>query len=300
MEIGVPAPDALAACYRDLGLVGDGARWGTGDVPDQIRIVEAPYRQLVSMRIGCEDESDLAALTRRLEDLGVEARASAGRVVCSDPSASWQVSVEVAPPAPLSSQAERVLNRPGDRRRPAARAETVTEARPRPPRRLGHVVLGSPDPAGTTRFFLDAIGFRMSDQVAGLLTFMRCSSDHHNLLVQPAPIPYLNHYAFEFDDVDAVGAAASHYLEGQEDRHVVGLGRHTIGSNVFWYMNDPCGTMFEFFTDMDDIPDDDAWQPRTDWELGQFATWGPRQPPHEFAFPPDLEAIGRAREAEGR
>ena len=80
----------------------------------------------------------------------------------------------------------------------------------------------------------------------------------------------------------------------------MGLGRHVIGSNVFWYMNDPCGTMFEFFTDMDDIRDDEAWTPRTDWELGEFAKWGPRQPPHEFAFPADLDEIAAARESEGR
>ncbi len=158
------------------------------------------------------------------------------------------------------------------------------------------MVLGSPDPLGAAKFFLEGIGFRLSDQVAGLLTFMRCSSDHHNLLVQPSPVPYLNHYAFEYDDIDAVGVAARRYLDRHEDRHVVGLGRHVVGSNVFWYLNDPCGTMVEFFSDMDDIPDDDAWQPRTDWELGHFSSWGPKEPPHHFAFPPDLEAIGRAQE----
>lgn len=300
MEIGVPEPEALAACYRDLGLVGEGASWGSSELPDQIHIVEAPYRQLRAMRLGCESQRDLAALTRRLGALGIAARESAGCVACTDPSGSWEVIVEVAPAAPLGQPPSRLTNGPGARARAGARADVVTEPRPRPPRRLAHVVVGSPDPLGSAKFFLEGVGFRMSDQVAGLLTFMRCSSDHHNLLVQPAPVPYLNHYAFEFDDIDAIGAAASRYLSGREERHVVGLGRHAIGSNVFWYMNDPCGTMFEFFSDMDDIPDDEAWTPRTDWELGEFATWGPKQPPHEFAFPPDLEAIARAREAERR
>ena len=300
MEIGVPEPEALAGCYEELGLVGEGAAWGSADLPDQIHIVEAPYRQLRAMRLGCESEGDLDALRGRLDALGIEARSSNGRVACTDPSGSWDIVVEVAPPEPLTKPPSRATNGPGARPRSGARAEVVTEPRPRPPRRLAHVVLGSPDPLGSAKFFLEGVGFRMSDQVAGLLTFMRCSSDHHNLLVQPAPVPYLNHYAFEFDDIDAIGAAASHYLAGREDRHVVGLGRHAIGSNVFWYMNDPCGTMFEFFTDMDDIPDDAAWTPRTDWELGEFATWGPGQPPHEFAFPPDLDAIAKAREAEGR
>ncbi len=300
MEIGVPNPSDLAAAYGQIGLVGDQDRWGTRDRPDQIRIVEAPYRQLRSMRIGCENEGDLLALRQRLTSLGVEAEELPGQVSCLDPSGHWRIVVEVAAPSSLSRSPSRVHNRPGERGRIATRADVVTEPTPRPPRRLGHVVLGSPDPLGTAKFFLEGIGFRMSDQVAGLLTFMRCSSDHHNLLIQPAPVPYLNHYAFEYDDIDAVGAAASRYLEGQEDRHVVGLGRHVIGSNVFWYVNDPCGTMVEFFSDMDDIPEDAAWEPRVDWEISRFSSWGPKEPPHHFAFPPDLEAIGRAQEGEGR
>jgi hypothetical protein len=301
IEIGVPAPEELAAAYRQIGLTGEDDCWGTADCPGQISLVEAPYRQLRSMRIGCDDERDLAALRQRLEALGIATGPQrGGRVSCLDPSGHWEVVVEIAPALALSRPPQRATNGPGERARPGARAEVVTEASPRPPRRLGHVVLGSPDPLGSAKFFLEGVGFRMSDQVAGLLTFMRCSSDHHNLLVQPAPVPYLNHYAFEYDDIDGVGAAASRYLDGFEERHVVGLGRHVVGSNVFWYVNDPCGTMVEFFADMDDIPDDEAWTPRTDWDLTRFSSWGPSTPPHHFAFPPDLEAIGQAQEAERR
>ncbi len=300
MKIGVPAPDELAAGYAEIGLVGEGDCWGTEDCPGQIRIVEAPYRQLRAMRLGCEDESDLAVLASRLEALGVPFRRGAEQLTCTDPSGHWGVVVEVAPAGALAPRPARSTNGPGQRQRAGERADVVAEARPRPPRRLGHVVLGSPDPLGSAKFFLEGIGFRLSDQVAGLLSFMRCSSDHHNLLVQPAPVPYLNHYAFEYDDIDAVGAAARRYLDAHDDRHVGGLGRHVVGSNVFWYLNDPCGTMVEFFSDMDDIPDDDAWEPRTDWGLDRFSAWGPKEPPHHFAFPSDLEAIGRAQAAEQR
>ena len=161
--------------------------------------------------------------------------------------------------------------------------------------------MGSPDPIGAAKFFSEGIGFRVSDVVAGIATFLRCSTDHHNLLIQPSPTPYLNHYAFEFDDIDSVGAASSAYLEGAgQDEHVIGLGRHVVGSNVFWYMVDPCGTMFEFFSDMDDIPDDDAWEIGTDWGPHQFATWGPSQPPERFFAPPDLGDLAKAREEAGR
>jgi Glyoxalase/Bleomycin resistance protein/Dioxygenase superfamily len=300
MEIGVPEPAVLDASYDDLGLIGGAGHWGTADAPDQIDVVDAPYRQLRTMRLGCDDEADLAAIARRLDGLGIGSKRANGRLVCLDPSGSWRIAIEPAAPLVLATQKSRAHNRPGNRERPNTRADVVIEGAPRPPRRLGHVVLGSPDPVGTAKFFLEGIGFRLSDPV-GVLSFMRCSTDHHNLLVQPGPIPYLNHYAFEFDDIDAVGAAATRYLAKYgAERHVVGLGRHVVGSNVFWYLTDPCGTMFECFSDMDDIPDDAAWEVRTDWPITEFATWGPRQPPEIFIIPPDLAAIAQARAAEGR
>ena len=67
MEIGVPAPEQLEACYAEIGLVGGGGVWGTVDLLDQIRISEAPYRQLRSMRIGCQDERDLDAIGKAQE-----------------------------------------------------------------------------------------------------------------------------------------------------------------------------------------------------------------------------------------
>lgn len=36
------------------------------------------------------------------------------------------------------------------------------------------------------------------------MTFMHRSWDHHNLLVTLEPIPYLNHYGQEHDDLDSV------------------------------------------------------------------------------------------------
>ena len=31
------------------------------------------------------------------------------------------------------------------------------------------------------------IGFQVSDEVRGVAAFIRCSTDHHNLLIQPSP-----------------------------------------------------------------------------------------------------------------
>ena len=93
---------------------------------------------------------------------------------------------------------------------PTARADVVEEPGPRPPRRVGHVVLGTPRVAEACAFYVDGLGFRVSDKILdGVLTFTRVEADHHNLLIQPAPVSYLNHYALEMDDLDAIGAAGT-------------------------------------------------------------------------------------------
>lgn len=299
MEIGVPEPEKLAGFYQDYGLISassSGDVWGTKDMPKQVKIVERSFRQLVTMRIGCDSEEDIQAVAKRLEGIGVSSELSAGRLHVRHPGHGWGVSVEVSEREKLSAPSQREFNGPGNRAR-TGRAEATIEVTARPPRRIGHVVLGSPDPVKTTKFFTEGIGMYVSDVVGDMASFMRCSSDHHNLLIQPGAVPYLNHYAFEFDDIDAVGVAAANYLEGKsEDHDVLGIGRHTIGSNIFHYMMDPCGNMFENFCDMDNIEDPDEWEVRTDWTRGEFTNWGPgeKDVPEVFFTPSDITEIAKA------
>ena len=130
--------------------------------------------------------------------------------------------------APRIQQAETraaPCNTPGCIERINSRADAVTRAAAVRPRKLGHVVLGSTDVAASERFFIDGLGFKVSDTVAGLASFLRCSTDHHNL-VQGAR-RCMHHTSWQVDDVDeiaaatamlarieaAIGASASHRVE---------------------------------------------------------------------------------------
>ncbi len=306
ITLAAPDPEALAAFWERRGLVRRGATLGTPDRARQLTVTEGSYRHLAELHLCCDTEADLADIARRLVGLGVAVTVADTTLVCDDPVFDHRVVVDVGGPAPLTAGPERVTNRPGTAARRTARADVVAEARPRPPRRVGHVVLGTPRVAEACKFYLDGLGFRVSDKILdGVLTFARVEADHHNLLIQPAPVSYLNHYALEMDDIDAIGAAGSAVLAERPDAHVVGVGRHVLGSNLFWYLFDPAGNMFEFFADMDQISDDAAWdreQRRDDWtpdETG-LSAWGPREAPDVFFTPPDLDAIGAAREAAGR
>jgi catechol 2,3-dioxygenase-like lactoylglutathione lyase family enzyme len=150
--------------------------------------------------------------------------------------------------------------------------------------------VGSLDQEASQRFFTEGLGFKVSDRVPGLASFMRCSTDHHNLLVQQAPVNFLHHTAWEVDDIDEVGRGATAMLEGHPERHVWGLGRHHIGSNFFWYLKDPVGNFSEYYSDLDIILDDQLWKPSVVEGARGLYNWGPPPPP-SFIHPEDLAAL---------
>ncbi len=156
-------------------------------------------------------------------------------------------------------------NTPGHIARPDTRAPGVLRENRVQPRKLGHVVLGSTDQESSQRLFTEGLGFKISDTVPGLAAFMRCSTDHHNVLVQQAPLAFLHHTSWQVNDIDEVGRGATMMLEKDPARHVWGLGRHHVGSNFFWYLRDPAGNFSEYYSDLDCIVDDALWTPRT-WE----------------------------------
>jgi hypothetical protein len=293
MAVGVPEPWALHAFYEEIGFTGGEAGWGSKTYPGQIRISEAGYRQLKSIKMACEDESDITTAMTKLDQLGVAYKYANGQLDVTDPVNKWQYQVEPAAISDVPAMPRRLLNTPGNRQRVGERAQVITEVTPRTPRRLGHVVMGSPEPQKTTALCM-ALGFRVSDSIGGgMATFLRCSRDHHNLLITPGPVPYLNHYAMEQDDFDSVMRGATLYLrEHGEEYQVAGPGRHQIGGNIFWYMRDPSGTFFEFFTDMDNIADDAKWVVKEDWDLSDaWSIWGEKDQPELFFKVPDMESI---------
>lgn len=165
------------------------------------------------------------------------------------------------------------------------------------PRRLGHVVIGSTDRDATRDFFTDGLGFKISDEVPGLACFMRCSEEHHNVLVQAAPVDFLHHTAWQVDDVDEIGRGATVMLAKDPSRHAWGLGRHYLGSNFFWYLRDPAGNFSEYFSDMDCVIDDAVWKPEVLTGPKGLYSWGP-PPPADFVEPSDVAEMLMSMHAE--
>lgn len=303
-RIGVADPDALARYYGELGLSGDVSSGYTGsDGGAAVVVEEAPFRRLLSVDVGCHDEHDLDEVQQRLVAGGASVDRTSASVAVQDDASHVRLTVRLADPEPPTTRpaASVTANGPGAVVRVNERAPAVFDG-PRPPRRLGHLVIGTPDLAATRSLLVDGLGFRVSDEVEGIIHFLRCSTDHHNVGLVHSPVPILQHYSWECDDLDHVGHTGTALYRPDPNRHTWGIGRHFAGSNFYWYLRDPAGSFLELYADLDRIDDDEAWERsgRTPMGLEHIANaWGPNLPT-EFIVPDDLDELeagwaGRSR-----
>lgn len=142
-------------------------------------------------------------------------------------------------------------------------------------RKLGHLTFACADHEAVLDFWLTGLGFRVSDQAAGL-TWTRCDADHHGLAVGPAPAGNaLHHHAWEVQDWSALAQRCDDLaLAG------VSLGwgpvRHGPGFNLAAYFPDHEAGIVEIYSDMLRIHDEASYQP-VDWSTEPRALnlWGP-------------------------
>src|SRR5262249_58165743 len=69
------------------------------------------------------------------------------------------------------------------------------------PTKISHVVLNSARTDDQVPFFIDVLGFKLSD-TTHMMQFLRCSADHHSVAIFRDNGPSLNHVAYEFPNVD--------------------------------------------------------------------------------------------------
>jgi catechol 2,3-dioxygenase-like lactoylglutathione lyase family enzyme len=288
--LGVPNPEETASYYREFGLADAGDGWfATRDGGRQLRLVSAPARRLVELRIGVDDTDDLARSAARLNPLGIDAVTdpAAGTLTAYDPVTGVRAVLQVTARGQQPATEPTPYNGPGRTERAGTRAPGIMRAGQVSPRKLGHVVIGTTDFDATAAFFRDGLGFKASDYIKDAGAFLRCSTDHHNVLVLRAPVVFPHHSSWQVDDIDEIGRGAHALLDEHPERHVWGLGRHHAGSNFFHYFRDPSGTFSEYYSDMDCIPEDQLWTPETFEGARGLFSWGPPPPP-SFLHPDDL------------
>ncbi len=151
------------------------------------------------------------------------------------------------------------------------------------PVKISHIVLHSPDHRALTQWFIDVLGFRLSDWLGDFMSFLRCNSAHHRFAILPGP-PCVNHVAYDMEGVDGM-MRGIHRLKQNDVDIRWGPGRHTAGNNTFSYFVSPAGFAVEYTAELEEV-DDDKWQPTVhtpaplvmdQWGIG---IGGPQTMPH--------------------
>jgi catechol 2,3-dioxygenase-like lactoylglutathione lyase family enzyme len=189
---------------------------------------------------------------RHLPDGTIEAVDDAGLVL------GFQVTAR----RPIDLPAE-AINAPGAKPQRAVNQPGVHDQQDPRPRTLSHFALFVPDCATAEAFYVQRLGFRCTDRLVGAGPFLQPGGtiEHHTLfLIQTPPhMKGMEHVAFHLGGPHEVLTAGTRFTN-QGYQSFWGPGRHTFGSNWFWYFHSPLGCRFEYDADMDLM--DKSWTPR--------------------------------------
>ena len=142
--------------------------------------------------------------------------------------------------------------------------------------RMGHVVIGTRDFAGTYRSLREDFGFAESDFVEDRFSFLRCYPNpyHHTFAIGSSDSNHLHHINFMVSDIDDVGRAW-HRMTKAGVKIAFGIGRHPPSGSVFLYFYDPDGMTVEYSFGMEEFPELGAREPRMLEPVAEsLDTWG--------------------------
>lgn len=147
------------------------------------------------------------------------------------------------------------------------------------PRRLSHVLLFTPDVARQIAFYSETLGLRLSDRSGDIIAFMHGphASDHHMIAFAKSDARGLHHSSWDVGSLDDVGLGAE-LMKTQGYTKGWGVGRHVLGSNYFYYVQDPWGSWAEYSYGIDFVPADVEWAAGDHPPEDSFYIWGPTVP----------------------
>lgn len=225
----------------------------------RIRLHVGPRDDLAYIGWEVRDESALAVLARRLDSAGV-----AVEVVAADIAADRRVQALIRFADPEGNVHEAFWGPLQKTNDPFVSPTGTCFKTGR--QGLGHVVLSCRDKPAMMAFFLDMLGFRLSDHIRTEvvpgrpieLSFMRCNQRHHSLALAPVPIPKkIVHLMLEVGSIDDVGRAL-HRCMAEGTHLTFTLGRHSNDEMLSFYPLTPSGFDIEYGWGGLEV-DDQAW-----------------------------------------
>jgi catechol 2,3-dioxygenase len=144
-------------------------------------------------------------------------------------------------------------------------------------RKIGHVALFVSDVERSMRFYVDVLGFRISDlyqedMMPGGAAFIRLNTDHHGIALfkatedRPAGAG-LHHMAFEVGSLDEVFRVRDHLEQHKVPIHF--QGRRRAGVQIAVEFKDPDGHNLEIYWGIDQIGSEGKARPAEQWKGAQ-------------------------------
>lgn len=226
----------------------------------RLQIRRGTSRTLAYTAYCVEDAGDLAALQQRLTEAKVELELidhggfAAPAIAFPDPDGNRFVFglAETPRDAGQSSIAQRAA-------------------------RLQHIVFASTDIKRLLSFYVDVLGFRLTDSVIDgqnvlRAAFVSCSREHHSLAVFAASENRLDHHSYEAADWNLIRDWADHFASHRIPLQW-GPGRHGPGQNLFLFIHDPDGNWVEISAELEQVGPD---RPVGTWphEERTLNSWG--------------------------
>lgn len=138
---------------------------------------------------------------------------------------------------------------------------------------MGHVVLTAPDFGKQMDFYVEVLGFRISDTMRmgeAQVAFTRCNPRHHSLALVDVPgFRTAHHFMVEVTDLGMVGRALDR-CKAQKVSLMMDLGQHSNDQMISFYAMTPSGIGVEYGFD-GLLVDDSTWSVT---ELAGPSLWG--------------------------
>lgn len=152
---------------------------------------------------------------------------------------------------------------------------------------FGHLVVSAPDKEASRAFYVDLLGFRLSDHIvtemyghAVDLSFFHANARHHSIAFGGPQRKRLHHFMVEAKSMDDVGLAYDRAIHAGL-RIMQTLGRHPNDRMFSFYARTPSKFQFEFGWGGREV-DDATWEPTTHHCVSE---WGHHPPQVVFAPP---------------
>ena len=124
---------------------------------------------------------------------------------------------------------------------------------------IQHITFTSKNLDNFIEFYVNKLGFRMSDKVVnneGKVTtcFMRSNQEHHTVACFLSNKSGLDHYSFEAGTWEWIKNWCDHFSK-QNIPLIWGPGRHGPGNNLFAFIEDPDGNKIEISAELEIVHD---------------------------------------------